>query len=81
MSNCVIVNDEGLLYGGFQDGKPVWFKTKRDDCVIDCKVAEMAVKQLKALGFGKVVVRDAGGVIRKWVPSDLDASADLTKAA
>lgn len=81
MSNCVIVNDEGLLYGGFQEGKPLWFKTKRNDCVIDCAIAEVAVRQLKQLGFEKVVVRDAGGVIRKWVPADLDASSDLTKAA
>lgn len=73
--NYVIVNDAGLLYGGFQEGKPVWFKTKRDDCVMDEDTADACVRQLTQLGFGKVVKRIAGGVIRKWVPADLDATA------
>lgn len=83
MSQCVVVNDQGELYGGFssESSKPVWFKTKRDGCVIDCATAAMVVKQLQGLGFTKVAVRPAEGVIRKWVPADLDASSDLTKAA
>ena len=73
--SSVVVNEHGLLYGGFQEGKPIWFKTKRPDCVIKDETAEAVVKQLKGLGFEKICVRNAGGVIRKWVPADLDASA------
>lgn len=76
--DSVIVNEKGELYGGFdpKTNKPVWFKTMRDGCLItDAKLAEAAVRQLKALGFDKVVQRDAHGVKRKWVPTELDASA------
>jgi hypothetical protein len=73
----VIVNEEGELYGGFSSeaSKPVWFKTKRDSCVLDDRLAETALRQLKALGYEKIALRDANGIIRKWVPADLDASA------
>lgn len=79
----VIVNEDGELYGGYNGeiGKPIWFKTKRDACILDDATAKMAFKQLQGLGYDKIALRDAGGVIRKWVPADLDASADLTKAA
>lgn len=76
--SSVIVNEKGELYGGFdpKTNKPVWFKTMRDGCKInDDKMAEAAVRQLKALGFEQVVQRDANGVLRKWVPAELDASA------
>lgn len=83
MSQCVVVNEGGELYGGFSSeaSKPIWFKTKRADCVIDCSVAALVVKQLHGLGFTKVAVRPAEGVIRKWVPADLDATSDFSKAA
>lgn len=73
----VIVNDEGELYGGFdpQSSRPVWFKTKRDGCILDDEIARRALSQLHQLGYTKTVIRDAHGVLRKWVPADLDASA------
>lgn len=74
--DCVIVNEDGELYGGYNSeiSKPIWFKTKRDVCVLDEKIADMALRQLKQLGYEKIVKRDANGIIRKWVPADLDAS-------
>ena len=30
----VIVNEAGELYAGFEDGKPHWLRTKRDDCLM-----------------------------------------------
>lgn len=80
----VIVNDEGQLYGGFssEGSKPIWFRTKREDCILDDAMAKMAFKQLQGLGYEKIAIRDANGIIRKWVPADVDASAeDLGKAA
>lgn len=79
----VIVNEDGELYGGYNGeiGKPIWFKTKRDACVMEDEMARLAFKQLQGLGYEKIVLRDAAGVIRKWVPADLDASSDLSKAA
>lgn len=79
----VIVNEDGELYGGYNGeiGKPIWFKTKRDACVMEDEMAKLAFKQLSGLGYEKIVLRDANGVIRKWVPADLDASSDLSKAA
>lgn len=79
----VIVNEEGQLYGGYNgdEGKPIWFRTKRDACVLDDEIARAAFKQLQGLGYEKIALRDAGGVIRKWVPADLDASADLGQKA
>jgi hypothetical protein len=73
----VIVNDEGELYYGFDSDscKPVWKKTKREGCAMPEQLADAALKQLKALGHEKIVKRPANGVIRKWVPADLDASA------
>ena len=72
----VIVNDEGLLYGGFdsEKSKPIWFKAKKDKCELPEDVADTAVRQLQALGFDKVVKRPAGAVVRKWVPEDMDAT-------
>jgi hypothetical protein len=72
----VIVNEEGQLYGGFDSEKsrPIWFKTMREGCGMPESIADAAMKQLAALGFSKIVKRNAGGVIRKWVPADLDAT-------
>lgn len=73
----VIVNDDGDLYGGFSSeaSKPIWYKTRRDVCMIESEaLVDTVIRQLKALGFEKVVKRDASGVIRKWVPADLDAT-------
>ncbi len=83
MSMYVIVNDKGELYYGFdsQAGKPDFKKSKRDGCEMTEQMADMAVKQLKQLGYERIIKRPAGGVVRKWVPADLDASSDLTKAA
>lgn len=83
MTQCVIVNEDGELYGGYNGeiGKPIWFKTKREGCVIEEAVADMVVRQLKGLGYEKIAKRDANGIIRKWVPADLDASDLTTKAA
>lgn len=77
----VIINDEGQLYGGYNGeiGRPIWFKTKREGCELEEAVADACIKQLKQLGYEKIVKRPAGGIIRKWVPADLDASADLPK--
>ncbi len=37
----VIVNKDGELYGGFETerAKPIWFKTKRAECVLEDSVA------------------------------------------
>lgn len=74
---CVIVNDKGEIYGGFssETSKPVWFKTKRPGCDMAETMADSVLRQLQGLGFAKVAKRDANGVTRKWVPSDLDATA------
>lgn len=79
----VIVNEDGELYGGYNGeiGKPIWFKTKREACVMEDEMAKLAFKQLRGLGYEKLAIRSAEGVIRKWVPADLDASSDLGKAA
>lgn len=73
----VIVNDKGELYYGFlsEESRPDWKKSKRDGCEMDEKTADAVVKQLKQLGHERVAKRPAGGVVRKWVPADLDASA------
>lgn len=73
----VIVNDDGELYGGFSSeaSRPIWFKTKREQCVLDDALAQAALRQLKALGYEKIALRDANGILRKWVPADLDAAA------
>lgn len=72
----VIVNEKGELYGGFssQESKPCWFKTKRDDCQMDEVTADAVIRQLGHMGITTVVKREAGGIIRKWVPADLDVS-------
>jgi hypothetical protein len=72
----VIVNDAGLLYTGFdsEKGKPMWAKVKRPECVMTEAVADAVVRQLTQLGFTKFVKRASAGVIRKWVPSDTDAT-------
>jgi hypothetical protein len=74
--DCVIVNDQGQLYGGFSSEgcKPIWFRAKREGCTMDEKTADAVLRQLLALGFTKIAKRDANGIIRKWVPADLDAS-------
>lgn len=77
---CVIVNEEGELYAGFQDGKPLWYRTKRPESVLEEPIADTVVRQLKGLGFEKVIKRSANGVARKWVPADLDASAVQSEA-
>lgn len=79
----VIVNEDGELYGGYngEEGKPIWFKTKRPACILDDKIADAAFKQLKGLGYEKIAKRDANGVARKCVPEDLDASTLTPKAA
>lgn len=81
--SSVIVNEDGELYGGYNGeiGKPIWFKTKRDACVLDDAIAQQAFKQLQGLGYEKIAIRDANGIIRKWVPADLDAASDLTTKA
>lgn len=77
MTTSVIVNEYGELYGGYngEEGRPIWFKTKRPACIIDDAIADQVMKQLTGLGYTKIVKRDANGVARKWVPTDLDASA------
>lgn len=73
----VIVNEEGHLYGGYnsEESKPIWFKTKREGCVMDDAIAKAALKQLIGLGYEKICIRDANGILRKWVPADLNAAA------
>lgn len=73
----VIVNDRGELYAGFdsEKSKPIWRRNKTETCVLDDGMAEAVVRQLTQLGFTKFIRRDADGVAKKWVPSDLDASA------
>jgi len=77
---CVIVNDKGELYAGFEDGRPKWLRSKREESVMDESTCDAVVKQLTGLGFTKFVKRPADGVIRKWVPADLDASAVMSEA-
>ncbi len=76
--NCVIVNANGLLYAGFEGGKPVWRKMKSDKCQMEEAVADAVVRQLTDLGFTEFTKRNANGVVRKWVPEDLSA-ATLTR--
>lgn len=72
----VIVNDEGCLYAGFETerARPVWRRTKVRECLIDEGIVDTVISQLKQLGFTKVAKREAEGVVRKWVPEDLDAT-------
>lgn len=73
----VIVNEKGELYAGFdsETSKPLWRRNKVPACVLDDGMAATVVSQLKQLGFTKFIQRDADGVAKKWVPTDLDASA------
>lgn len=73
----VIVNEKGELYRGFETEKarPVWVRNMHDDCVMEDAMADQVIRQLTQLGFTKFVKRDADGVKKKWVPTDLDASA------
>ncbi len=75
--SSVIVNEDGELYAGFssEESKPVWRKTKSQGCILDDAIAKLALKQLHGLGFTKTVIRDAGAVVRKWVPADMDVLA------
>lgn len=73
----VVINEEGLLYGGFVDSKPVWYRTKRTETVLDDNIAAKVVSQLEGLGLGRCVARDASKVARKWVPADLAATLDF----
>ena len=74
--DCVIINDDGLLYGGFCEGKPVWYRTKRSECVLAEEIAVKVEKQLLGLEF-KCIRREAHKVSRKWVPSELAATLDF----
>lgn len=77
--SSVVINEQGLLYGGFVEGKPTWFRTKRAETILDDEIAHKVVSQLAGLGLGKTVVRDATKVARKWVPADLAATLDFVK--
>lgn len=48
---CVIVRDDGSLYGGFVDGDAVWWFNKRAETMIDDGLAEIVERQLTGLGF------------------------------
>lgn len=76
----VIVNDRGDLYRGFdsEEAKPKWVRGMRPDCRMDESLADAVVSQLTQLGFSKFVKRPADGVVRKWVPADLNATAAYT---
>jgi hypothetical protein len=69
------VNADGELYAGFEDGKPHWYRTKREGCVMDEALAETVLRQLHQLNFTQTCIRPADGVIRKWVPTDHNAAA------
>lgn len=71
----VIVNKDGELYAGFEDGKPHWLRTKREDCLLDEKTAETCLRQLQHLGFTETAIRESTEIARKWVPSKTDAAA------
>lgn len=75
----VIVNDQGKLYEGFStdEARPIWRVSKSHKCILDDAVADQVLSQLHQLGFTKCAKRPAGGVARKWVPEELDASGDL----
>lgn len=79
MSYSVIVNKDGHLYGGFETerARPIWFRNKRAECVLEDAVADQVVSQLTQLGFKEFAKRPADGVAKKWVPEELDASGDL----
>lgn len=62
--SSVVINEDGLLYGGFSEGKPVWYRTKRDETLLDDEIARKVVSQLEGLCLGKFVVRDASSIAR-----------------
>jgi hypothetical protein len=70
------VNKDGELYGGFEtaSAKPVWFRNKRPECVLEESVADLVMRQLATLGFKDFTKRPADAIAKKWVPKDLDAS-------
>ena len=74
----VVINDQGLLYGGFCDGSPVRYRTKRAEVLMDKDTAEAVARQLSALG-GKVCVRSDSHISRKWVPTELAATLDFSQ--
>ena len=76
----VIINDDGLLYGGFVEGKPAWYRTKKQECILPEDLSIMVERQLLALEF-KVVRREANSVSRKWVPKDLAATLKFGEPA
>lgn len=59
--NYVIENKNGLYYGGFLEGQPVWYKTKRKETKFDSKIADTIFRQLTALGFSGIEKNLADG--------------------
>ncbi len=49
--NWTIQNAEGEFYAGFQEGKPVWFRSRRKETRFDETTANLVLKQLTQLGF------------------------------
>lgn len=72
--DCVIVNAEGMIYAGFQEGKPVWHRSKKESSVLSEEVADKCLSQLTQLGFTDIAKRNSNEVARKWVPKSLDAA-------
>ena len=70
---CVIVNAEGELYAGFEDGRPRWLRTKREDCLMSEEMATTVLKQLHHLGFEHTAIRDSNDIARKWIPKTQSA--------
>lgn len=73
---CVIVNKDGHLYGGFETEKarPVWYRSKRAECVMDEPTCDTVMRQLAQLGFKDFAKRDAQTIAKKWVPETVDAA-------
>mgnify|MGYP001592759493 CR=1 FL=1 len=68
-----IVNSDGELYAGFEDGKPQWRRAKRDEYLMAEDLADTVLRQLHHLGFENTAKRDANNITRKWVPKSMSA--------
>ena len=71
----VIVNADGELYGGFEEGKPLWRRAKRQEFLMDEALADKCLSQLQQLGFTNTAKRAENEIARKWVPKKTDAAA------
>lgn len=60
----VIENEDGEFYAGFQEGKPVWFRSRRPETRFDAALADTIMRQLTHLGFQKIEKKLYEGKVR-----------------